>query len=64
MGNTDIDSIAWAFQERHGDFSVHFEIHKDDPHWDPWTVEVNDTRWGGFTLAEALNYADTELSGN
>lgn len=62
-----IDAKAAAFAGRHGPFSLHFDaarnyVRPDDA---PWSLELHGRtpEWGGFTAEEALDFADSELSG-
>lgn len=64
----DLDSKAPAFAGNHGSFSLLFDatqnyVRPDDC---PWTLELDsepDHGWGGFTAAEALDFAASELEG-
>lgn len=62
-----IDAKAAAFAQRHGSFSLHFDAERNyvRPDDAPWSLELHGRtpEWGGFTAEEALDFADSELSG-
>lgn len=65
----DLDSAAAAFAKAHGSFSLFFDASQNyvAPDDCPWTLELDDAEpgagWGGFTAAEAISYAASELEG-
>jgi hypothetical protein len=63
----DLDAKAAAFAKQHGSFSLHFDATKNSasPDYAPWTLipDGRDDGWGGFTAAEAIDFAASELDG-
>ena len=62
----DLDNAAAAFAEEHGSFSLHFDASQNYVRPDdcPWALILDGDEgsgWGGFTAAEALEFAAREL---
>ena len=62
----EIDPAAAAFAKAHGSFSLFFDagqnyVRPDDCPWTRILDGREDKGWGGFTAAEAIAFAASEL---
>ena len=63
-----LDAKAAEFAATHGSFDLHFDASQNYVRPDdcPWTLILDgceDNGWGGFTAAEAIDFAASELDG-